>query len=99
MPGIEARAPERTETSKGALAIAEPGAYRFADRLERPLDVAGKASRKSAATRRIGVADLGCDREAGWNRQAEACHLGEIRTLATEQVAQFCGAIGMTGAK
>jgi hypothetical protein len=40
-------------------------------------------------------ADLGGDGEAGWHRQAEARHLGQVGTLATQQVAHVGAAFGL----
>ena len=40
-------------------------------------------------------ADLGRDREARWNRQADAAHLGEVRALAAEQRLHRAVAVGL----
>ena len=45
MPGIEARAPERTETSSGSLDVAELAADRVADELQGLLDLRLQARR------------------------------------------------------
>ena len=95
MPGIESRAPERTETSSGFFrspnflpvccsSEATPALHLLAQRRRiRPL---------------VGVvvgADLGRDREPGRHRQPDAAHLGEVRALAAEQRLHRPVAVGL----
>ena len=89
MPGIEARAPERTETSSG---LARSPNFLPVMRAI----CASPASTCSLKVLRIGLAvgvvvgaDLGGDGEAGRHRQAEIGHLGEAGALAAEQVAHL----------
>ena len=85
MPGIESRAPERTETSSGF--------FRSPNFLPVCCSSEAIAALHLLAQRRrirplVGVvvgADLGGDREPGRHRQPDAAHLGEVRALAAEQ--------------
>ena len=97
MPGIEARAPERTETSSGRLDVAEVGADRVADEAHGLVDLRLEAVGQLAALRVVGVADLGGDGEAGRHGQAEARHLGEIGALAAEQLRHVGTAVDIAG--
>ena len=94
MPGIEARAPERTETSSGLAASPKRGADRLADLGQRRLDLGLQPVGQLAAVGVVGGADLGGDGEARRHRQAEARHLGEVGALAAEQVAQTGMSVG-----
>ena len=67
--------------------IAECGADCAADLGQRRLDLGLEACGQLAAAGVVGGADLGGDREARRNRQAEARHLGEVGALAAQQVA------------
>ena len=98
MPGIEARAPERTETSSGLSASPK--------RL--PVSVSDAASARPPRLQRrpdsalVGVevrAGLGGDGEAGRHRQAERRHLGQVGALAAEQVLHRGVAVGAAAAK
>jgi hypothetical protein len=51
-------------------------------------DEGREALRELASERVEGVANLGGNRETGGNRDAEAAHLREPRTLAAEQIAR-----------
>ena len=86
MPGIEARAPERTETRSGLSASPKvrPAIRRRARAPPRPrLRAPGRIG---AAVVVVVGADLGRDGEAGRHRQAEIGHLGEVGALAAEEV-------------
>ena len=87
MPGIELRAPERTETSSGRVGIAEARA----DDPAHPLERRRRSRRSSPSGMRppifeILVADLGRDREARRHGNAEVRHLGEVRPLSAEKL-------------
>ena len=99
MPGIEARAPERTDTSSGEVTSPKRGADRLADLGERRLDLLLEAVRQLAAVGVVGGADLGGDGEARRHRQAEARHLGEVGALAAQQVLHVGRAVGLAGAE
>ena len=95
MPGIEARAPERTDTSSGICRVAEPGADRLLDARRAPSATCVLQLGRIAAVVVVEVgADLGRDREAGRHRQAEIAHLGEVGALAAEQVAHVAAPLG-----
>ena len=87
MPGIEARAPERTETNKRIFGVAEFFPGDAADLLERGLDLRLEALRIGFAVLIEISAELGGDGEAGRHRQAEMRHLGKPGALAAEEVA------------
>ncbi len=70
MPGIEARAPERTETSSGRCDVAEVRTDRVADQPHGLVHLRLQAVGQLAAVRIVGVADLGRDGEAGGHVQA-----------------------------
>ena len=86
MPGIEARAPERTDTSSGVVDVAEVAPTASPTSLQRLVDLRLQALGQLAPVRVVGVADLGGDREAGRHGQAQARHLGEVGALAAEQL-------------
>jgi hypothetical protein len=86
MPGMESRAPERTETRSGRriFGVAELFAHDFLD----------LATRFHLRVEALGVgalvvveigADLGGDGEARRHGQADAAHLGEVCALAAQQ--------------
>ena len=87
MPGIEARAPERTETSSGFSA-----SPKFLPAM-RPTSASAASTcgfRSFGIGLAVGVeigADLGGDGEARRHRQAEIGHFGKIRALAAEEIA------------
>ncbi len=70
------------------LAIAEPAPGQPADLRERRLDLGLELLRIGFAVLVEVGADLGGDGEAGRHRQAEIGHLGEVRALAAEEIAQ-----------
>ena len=99
MPGIEARAPERTETSSGLASSPKL----------RPVSLPTWASAASTGVRELGGiaalvrveigADFGGDGEARRHRQAEVGHFGEVGPLAAEQVAHRARALGLAVAE
>ena len=95
MPGIEARAPERTETSSGLAAIAEPMASLPAHARQRRIDLLGKVGGIGFVVLVEIGADFGRDGEAGRHRQAERRHLRQIGALAAEQILHLAAAIGL----
>ena len=99
MPGIEARAPERTETQQRIGGVAEHMAGLPADLRDRRVDLRGEIGRIGLA---VGVevgADFGGDGEAGRHRQAERRHLVQIRALAAEQILHLPPSFGALGAE
>ena len=93
MPGIETRAPERTETQQRAVRIAEALPDGALDPCERGQDVGFHGAREDALPAVL-AADLGRDREAGRDGDAEPGHLGEVGSLAAEQLAHRRAAVG-----
>ncbi len=99
MPGIEARAPERTETSSGLLASPN-----FLP-VMRPTSVSAASTWAFSSCGYflpLGVeigADLGGDGEAGRHRQAELRHLGEAGALAAEQIAHLAAPLSLAAAE
>ena len=85
MPGIDARAPERTLTRSGALGIAEAHAELLLDARERLVDRRRELSRDLPVVRER-AAGVGRDGETGRDRQPERGHLRESCALAPEQV-------------
>ena len=86
MPGIETRAPERTETRSGLSASPNRAPSARSSAASAVGDLLFEIRRIGFA---VGVeigADLGRDRKAGRHRQAEIAHLGETGALAAEQV-------------
>ena len=99
MPGIEARAPERTETSSGLslspnlLPVMRPTSASAA------FTCCFKLLRIAVVVGVIVGADLGGDGEAGRHRQPETGHLGEARALAAEEIAHVGAAFGLAAAE
>ena len=85
MPGIESRAPERTDDEQRVLQIAELLAHLLFDGRDAGLHLALELRRIGALVGVVVGADLGRDREAGRHGQADAGHLGEVRALAAEE--------------
>ena len=86
--------PRADRDQQRIVGIAERLAGQGAHVIERPLDLSGKVGRIALI---VGVkigADLGRDGKAGRNREPEIGHFGEVRALATEQVAHVRGALG-----
>ena len=99
MPGIEARPPERTETSSGFLESPNALPVELADMVERLLDLRLQFLRIGFVVRVEIGADRGRDGEAGRHRQAEIGHLGEVGALAAEQIAHARFAFGLAVAE
>ena len=99
MPGIEARAPERTETSSGFFGSPSLAPIDFFDLGERGGDLGLQLGRVGVVLLVVVGADLGGDGEARRHRQPEARHLGQIGALAAEQVAHIGAALGRAAAK
>ena len=99
MPGIDTRAPERTETSSGLAASPKllPVACSIWAMPSR--DLAAQAVREALALLVIKRAHLGRDGEAGRHRQADRRHLGEVGALAAEQVPVAGLAVGGAAAE
>ena len=95
MPGIERAAPLRTETSKRILCVAELLAEFLFERGDALGDVVHEARRQLAAALVVEIADFGRDREARRHRQADAGHLGQVRTLAAQQLLLRAIALGL----
>ena len=88
MPGIEARAPERTRDEQRIAGVAEGlAAGTPPDLGQRRLDLAFEVGWIGLVMSVEVRADLGREREAGRHRQAEMGHFGEVGALAAEQVA------------
>ena len=96
IPGIDSRAPERTDTSSGSSGSPSDLPARSSRRRERVRDLLLEAGGLLAAGRHVGDARLGGDREA--RRHALGAehprHLGDVRALAAEQVAHLARALG-----
>ena len=95
MPGIESRAPERTETSSGFFDVAELLAGLLLDRGDAGLHLRLERRRIRPLVVVVVGADLGGDGEAGRHRQADAAHLGEVGALAAEQRLHAAVAVGL----
>ena len=86
MPGIESRAPERTETSSGFFVSPNFVPMIFSMLAHAVFDL--RLAAPCGYVRLLCVvvrADFGGDREARRHRQADAGHLREVRALAAEQ--------------
>ena len=98
MPGMEARAPERTETSSGD--VASPNVAPTALPISASAaSTSAQAVGQLAAVGVVGRAHLGGDGEARRHRQAEARHLGEVGALAAQQLLHVGVAVGLAGAE
>ena len=86
MPGMDARAPERTETSSRLAGSPKRAAGDAADLRERGVDLRFEFGRMRLAVGVVVVAGVRRDGEAGRHRQAEAAHFGQVGALAAEQV-------------
>lgn len=76
MPGTDARAPERTDTSGWFTSSLKTPAREPADGLQRRLDLSHEVVRVGPAMGVAAGANFGRDREARRHRQAEVGHLG-----------------------
>ena len=99
MPGIEARAPERTETSSGALPSPKPRPVMRPTSASRRVHSLGQAVGIAFAVFVIMRADFRRDRETGRDWQAEIGHFGQIGALAAEQVAHVGCTFGLAVAE
>ena len=99
MPGIEAREPERTDTSSGLSTSPNLAPRDLADSVERGLTIGFNDFGKLLAELVIDAADLGGDGEARRDGQPKPRHLGEIGALAAEQIALRGIALGAAGAE
>ena len=99
MPGMETRAPERTETSSGLWASPNFSPTALLDEGEGGLDLVLELGGVVAVIVVEGGADLGGDGEAGGHRQVDAGHLGQVGALAAEEVAHLGPALVMPAPK
>ena len=99
MPGIETRAPERTETSSGLRLSPKRRPTALLDAAEGRAHLLGQVGRILPVVVVEGGADLGGDGEARRHRQADRGHLGEVGALAAEQVAHLRAAFVVAGAE
>ena len=100
MPGIDARAPERTDTSSGLAGSPKRLPTTLLDLTQVAVDLRRASDGGVAAAVRVEVrADLGGDREAGRDGQPEAGHLGEVGALAAEQLLHRGIAVGDAAAE
>ena len=86
MPGMLARAPERTDDEQRVVGVAEALAGVLLELRQGGLDLRLEALGVGVVGGVV-VADLCGDREAGRHRQPDAGHLGEVGALAAEQLA------------
>ena len=95
MPGIDSRAPERTETSSGSLGVAELLAGALLERRQRLVDLLVEALGE-AVLAHVGDARLGRDREPARHPigAQDARHLRDVGALAAEQLAHVPRALG-----
>ena len=99
MPGMETRAPERQETSSGFLRVAELRSHDLFGLAKGRLDLGLELRRVGLAVGVVVVADFGGDGEAGGDGQADEAHLGEVGTLAAEEVLHLAVAVGLAAAE
>ncbi len=95
MPGIEARAPDRTETSSGFLRIREGSVGQRRHMGERGVDLGRQLVRIAPAVGIEPIAELSRQRKSGRDREAEIRHLGEVGALAAEQIAHRPRTLGL----
>jgi len=95
-PGMQARDPERTETSSGFSPLAKRRPVSRPRVREGGVDRGREIIGVLPAVRVGRSAEPGRQREAGWQWQAEVRHLGRIRALAAEQVAHPSPALSST---
>ena len=99
MPGIDRAAPERTLTRSGSAGSPNFLPAGCLHPREGGLDLRLDRLGKLAARVVIVGADLGGDREAGRNRNADHAHLGQVGPLAAEQLLHVGSALGSTSAE
>ncbi len=99
MPGIETRAPERTDTSSGFFASPNLRPSAFSMRATLFATPSVEPFRILAVVVVIVIADAGGNRETRRHRQLERGHLGQVRALATQQIAHLRAPLGHARAK
>ncbi len=85
MPGMDIAAPDRTLTSERVRGVAELLADGFLHPRQGGLDLGLDLLGELAVAVVVDRADLGCDGEPGRDRDADHAHLGQVRSLATQQ--------------
>ena len=85
MPGIESRAPERTDTSSGSFRSPNFFFVWLLDGRDASLHLTLQRGGIGALVIVVIRAHLGRDREPGRHGQPDAAHLGEVCPLAAEQ--------------
>ena len=99
IPGIEARAPERTERRSGRSSPPSVLPVICSMPARAASTSASKVGRVAPAVGVVVRADLGGDGEARRHRQAEIGHLGEVCALAAEEIAHLRLALGFAVAE
>ena len=99
IPGIDRAAPERTLTSSGSAGSPSLAPICVLDLLDRGLDLGLDGLGELPAVLVVGGADLGGDREAGGDRDADDAHLGQVGPLAAEQGLHVGLALGLAAAE
>ena len=99
MPGIDSAAPERTLTSSGSAGSPNFLPTSVLHLLDGRLDLRPDRLGQLAAVLVVGGADLGGDREARGDRDADDAHLGQVGPLAAEQVLHVGLAVGLAAAE
>ena len=99
MPGIETRAPDRTETSSGFGGSPNIAVGRALDMRDAMRDLIGQAIRKGFAIGIIGSAHLSGDRKARRDGQTNRRHPIKVRAFAAKQVFGKPVAIGNAAAE
>ena len=98
MPGMEARAPERTATRRGVARVTDGcPRRRLAYGLKRVYHLPPQGIRQPAIIRIIESTNFRRDGEPRGNGQAEARHLGEICSLAAEERDEIRAPFGRPG--
>ncbi len=93
IPGMENFAPERTDTSSGSSVWPSRRAHPLLQRVEVRTHLVAERGRLGAGLQ-VDLARLGGDGEARRDGQPEVGHLGEVRTLAAEQILEVLVALG-----
>ena len=94
MPGMESRAPERTEIKSGFFGPPNSLPSDFSILARAVIDLLGELRRIGAFVFVVIGADFGRDRESGRNRKADAGHLGETGAFAAQQGAHRASPVG-----
>ncbi len=100
MPGIDARAPERTDSSSGSAASPNVLPISCSTKAT-PCSTSASISFERVLLALLGEdgAGLGADGEARGHGDAQAAHLGQVGALAAEQVLHRRRALGARGAE